>query len=445
MSIKSPSRVILVAENATFYSRGEAARPLHYFEGLHRRGVDVHLVVHERNRAAIHRSFADVMDRFHFVNDSNIQKTLASRSRFLPARWRLVTVTSVIHLITQARQKSIVKKLIAECDQPCLVHQPIPITPYMPSVLFGLGVPVVIGPLNGKMDYPIPFREREPLLTMPLMQLARIVAIPLNRLLPGRCNASVILVANERTRKALPYRVRGQVVQLTPNAVDPRVWSPHPRPKKDGPICFAFLGELVKFKGVDVLLRAFRCVTDEIPAKLEVIGSGPERTRLEKLTEELGLKNWVTFHGRLHDEPLVECLRRADVFAFPSLREAGGAVVLEAMSLGLPVIAADWGGPSDFLSVEEGILVPTDSPASFERGFAEAMLRLAKDEQLRHRMGKAARAKVLAGYTWDQRVRSLLELYRTLLATISATNTSNGMDTVSVINTVADSGSTLEG
>ena len=249
---------------------------------------------------------------------------------------------------------------------------------------------------------------------MLLMRLVRLIAIPMNMFFSGRRTARVILVANSRTREALPYRSPRCVIELKPNAVDTGFWQRPSRHEDNDPIRFAFLGELVHFKAVDILLRAFRRVVDRIPAELEIIGEGPERKSLERLTRRLGLAERVDFCGRLDGQELADRLGQASVFTFPSLREAGGAVVLEAMSLGLPVIAADWGGPAEFLGPDEGILVPPDSPASFEAGFAAAMLRLAADKELRERLGRAARAKVVAEYTWDDRVQRLLEIYRSV-------------------------------
>ena len=95
----------------------------------------------------------------------------------------------------------------------------------------------------------------------------------------------------------------------------------------------------------------------------------------------------------------------------PSVRECGGAVVLEAMAMGKPVVAAAWGGPADYLDATCGVLVPTTSRADLTEGFARAMLRLARSPHESERMGHAGREKVLREYDWEVKVDAMIDLY----------------------------------
>ncbi len=135
---------------------------------------------------------------------------------------------------------------------------------------------------------------------------------------------------------------------LCENGVEPDVWRRPddlpPRPV-DG-LRLAFLGRLVSWKGVDMVLDVFAEVKKQTPwAELWIIGDGPERARLQSQTEALGLSGAVTFHGWADPEECPRLLSQSDVLLFPSLFDCGGAVVLEAMSLGLTVVALNWGGP----------------------------------------------------------------------------------------------------
>jgi glycosyltransferase involved in cell wall biosynthesis len=109
-------------------------------------------------------------------------------------------------------------------------------------------------------------------------------------------------------------------------------------------------------------------------------------------------------------------LRSADALVLPSLLECGGAVVLEAMAVGLPVIASAWGGPMDYLDAECGVLVPVESRAGFVAGLAEAMARLAADAGLRERMGRAGRRRVVEEFDWEVKVDRMLQLYAQAVA-----------------------------
>ena len=85
-----------------------------------------------------------------------------------------------------------------------IVHQPIPVSPKESSLLYNLGVPVVIGPMNGGMAYPPGFTHSQGNATAAFVRIGRLFSGVLNRLMPGKLRAAALLVANERTGKALP-------------------------------------------------------------------------------------------------------------------------------------------------------------------------------------------------------------------------------------------------
>lgn len=85
---------------------------------------------------------------------------------------------------------------------------------------------------------------------------------------------------------------------------------------------------------------------------------------------------------------------------------------MEAMSLGLPVIAADWGGPSDYVRPETGSLVGVGSRAELVEELAQAMRTLAEDGELRERLGQQGRAHAVAELDWSRRIDDLLALYQ---------------------------------
>ena len=104
-------------------------------------------------------------------------------------------------------------------------------------------------------------------------------------------------------------------------------------------------------------------------------------------------------------------MRDATALVLPSLRECGGAVVLEAMSVGTPVIATDWGGPSDYVDDSCGILVPPRSAASFVAGLSEAMEELASNSERCAEMGRCGLERVRRQFTWDAKIAQILEHY----------------------------------
>jgi glycosyltransferase involved in cell wall biosynthesis len=278
-----------------------------------------------------------------------------------------------------------------------------------------LGAPVVIGPMNGGMSFPPAFRRREGRWVAASVRLLRAASTLLHRVMPGKLKAEVLLVANERTRRALPRGTRGGTLTLVENGVDLSTWGPDPEarpvPAPGASVRFAFVGRLVDWKGVDLLLDAFQAVVGQVPAALEVLGDGPMADALKAQAGRLGLAGSVEFVGWRTPEECARRLRAADVLVLPSLYECGGAVVLEAMACGLPVIATNWGGPADYLDESCGILVAPDTRDGFIQGLTEAMVRLAGSPALRAEMGRAGRARVVREFAWERKIDRVLEIY----------------------------------
>jgi glycosyltransferase involved in cell wall biosynthesis len=110
-----------------------------------------------------------------------------------------------------------------------------------------------------------------------------------------------------------------------------------------------------------------------------------------------------------------ECARQlqsADALVLPSLYECGGAVVLEAMALGKPVVATAWGGPLDYLDARCGVLVPPRDRESLVQGLADAMVRLASSPVVREAMGREGLEKVRREHDWDVKVDRIVAVYR---------------------------------
>jgi glycosyltransferase involved in cell wall biosynthesis len=403
-------RICIVAEHASTRFGGEAIIPVHYFRLLRSRGIQSWLVVHSRTRSEVEELFPQDLDRIRFVQDLWIQKLLFYFSRYLPRRLSEATLGLFNQLITQFCQRAILRQLI-HGEGINVIHQPIPVAPRFPSVLFGLGVPVMIGPLNGGMEYPPAFRRTESRISRMAIALGRLFANAVNTLLPGKKCADVVLVANERTRRALPSGIRGRVIELVENGIDIGVWQGASASTDTAAARFVFLGRLVDWKAVDIVIRALEKVPS---AKLEVIGDGPMSETWKSLADELRVKDRVHFAGWL---PQLECaarLRTSVALVLPSLYECGGAVVLEAMAMGKPVIATRWGGPADYLDASSGILVEPESYSGLVDGFAEAMQKFIDSPKLAKLMGAAGRERVVRDFDWQRKIDQITSIYRAL-------------------------------
>lgn len=449
-------KILIVAEHASLKFGGEAALPLHYFRTMRKRNLEAWLIIHERTRKELETLFPQHRDRIYYISDTFIHRFLFWCGKFLPQRLDYFTFGLLMRLITQIMQRRIAKQVIQE-QEIDIIHQPIPVSPKEPSIMFNLGVPVVIGPMNGGMRYPDGFRQMNSIVSNSI-EIGRIFANFVNKLIPGKRKATTLLVANQRTKEALPEGVRGKVIELVENGVDLAVWRLKSQSKQDfvpkreslssltheeifaikgdmgqslssgetieyskpivqGATKFVFIGRLVHWKAVDLLILAFERVCKKVPVELEIIGEGVKKEALELQAKELGLiksldRESVHFTGWLSQAECAEKLQFADILVLPSLLECGGAVVLEAMTMGLPVIATNWGGPADYIDESCGILVEPKSRDFLIDNLANAMVKMAKSSELRHKMGQAGRQRIFDYFDWEVKLDRMLEIYR---------------------------------
>ena len=437
-------RVLIVAEHASVKFGGEAALPLHYFRVLRKRQIEAWLVVHERTRDELKLYFEDDFDRIFFVSDTVIHRLLWRLGQYLPQRLAYFSVWFILRLLTQITQRNLVKRIV-QSHHITVVHQPIPVSPKEPSLIFDVGAPVIIGPMNGGMDYPPAFQWMQSRFLHLALDGGRLLSDGLNWLLPGKRRAAVLLVANARTRAALPKNACSNIVKLHENGVDLSVWQPTftkssqaikpPLTETTNNVTkFVFVGRLVHWKAVNLLLMAFEQVAQQLPVELEIIGDGPEGMSLRQQAKDLGLlplpdsesveqtttkqsrpHSSVRFLGWLSQADCARRLQQSDVMVLPSMLECGGAVVLESMAMGVPVIATNWGGPSDYLNESCGILIEPRSQRLFVDDLAAAMIRMAASPALRRSMGQMGRHRATNHFDWEVKTDAILEIYQNVL------------------------------
>jgi glycosyltransferase involved in cell wall biosynthesis len=177
-------------------------------------------------------------------------------------------------------------------------------------------------------------------------------------------------------------------------------------------LCFFQNGRLVEHKGTDLVIKALKKTRN--PIEFDIIGRGPELENLKALTSALNLETRVHFIEWIPDHSKVaETLRKYRAFVFPSLAEANGIVVQEAMVQGLPVIALDWGGPSLLVTRETGMLIEPINEEHVVAELANAMDLLALDGELAEQMSIAGRKRAHeCGYLWSGVIGNWISVYR---------------------------------
>ncbi len=168
-----------------------------------------------------------------------------------------------------------------------------------------------------------------------------------------------------------------------------------------------FVGFLIRRKGVNLLINAFKDIIKNKDANLLIIGEGIDEQEFRDQAQD---SPRINFMGAKSQEDVVSYLRASDVFVLPSLSEGRPNVVPEAMATGLPVIATDVDGTGEFIENEKtGILIP----ANDEEAIKAAIEDLLKNEKKRERLAKAGHAAVLKmGLGWDVCAKNYEEIYK---------------------------------
>jgi teichuronic acid biosynthesis glycosyltransferase TuaC len=211
-------------------------------------------------------------------------------------------------------------------------------------------------------------------------------------------------------------KVRDQVIEgaapvkttVLYNGVDPQMFSPADG-EPDAPVILS-VGNLIPVKGHELLLKAFAAIQNQFPQlSLEIIGDGPERARLQHLSNEQGLAGRVHFRGRQSRQQVADAMRRATIFALPSRYEGLGCVYIEAMAAAKPVIACLGQGIDEV--IEQGVNGCLIRPDDL-KDLIGILTRLLQQAEVRRKMGDAARRTILQGFTLGEQAARLFRLYR---------------------------------
>ncbi len=295
-----------------------------------------------------------------------------------------------------------------------LVHRVTPLSPTMPSPIAGhchrIGVPFVLGPLNGGVPWPkghqsARIKERE------WLSFVR----DAYRLVPGyrstRRRCSAIIAGSIDTLEREPAWVRDRAFHIPENAIDPSRFTVHRTPRTIDELRIVFVGRLVPYKGCDILLEAALPMLRHGRARLTIVGDGPQRAELESIVSREGLEKQVEFRGWVAHEDVAPIIAEADLFAFPSIREFGGAVAIEAMAVGTPPMVVAYGGLAETVTEDEGFPIPIGSRSDLVQRFRSRLEEILDDPGIIDRKGQAGRCRVDAHFTWDAKASQVMDVY----------------------------------
>jgi glycosyltransferase involved in cell wall biosynthesis len=418
----SPStlRVLLIVEQCNPEWPSVPLEGFRYYEAI-RRFADVTLATHERNRQALTR--AGMAAGVVFIPES---PAVAGYFRAVGAiavrggrvNWPILYALGYpVYAEFNRRVYRTFREPVLRGDYD-LVHAFSPIIPRYPVALAEAcrTTPFVLGPVNGGLAFPRTFGA------IARREFSRFRFLRASsRLIPGYratyLKADKVLAGSSATLAMLQtiFDVRDDRMELFhENGVVANLFGERPRRSDGKPLSLLFAGRLVPFKCADAVVEALGRLDATFPITLTIVGDGPERKPLEEQARRLGLANRVIFAGWAPHERMVDYYRQADVFCFPSIREFGGAVVLEAMATGLPCIVTNYGGIAEYVTDQSGFRIDPTSRENLVHHLARHIETLFHSADLWNGMSAAA-AQRAAGFEWSRKGRWLVEKYAKLV------------------------------
>jgi glycosyltransferase involved in cell wall biosynthesis len=231
----------------------------------------------------------------------------------------------------------------------------------------------------------------------------------------------VVVISQTMAQDLVERGVKREQIVCVPNGVDTGLFSPKPREQTLSQILqidslvIGFIGSLRRLEGLDILIYAFRRILSEFPqVKLLIVGEGEDRKRLERMSEELGVRQKIIFTGLIDHSLVPMYYSLIDIVVFPRVDSRVNRLVtplkpLEAQAMGKALIISDLPALKETVSPEQSHF--TFRPGDIE-GLADLCIRLLRDDHLRHELGRANRKYVVENRDWTLIVKKYNELYR---------------------------------
>ncbi len=385
------------------------------------RQTDAHIVTQIRNRDAFVRAGLKEGVDFTAIDTEAISRPLWKFAEFLRGGsgvgWTIHTaISSLAYPYFESRvwKEFGTRIRSGEFD---VVHRITPLTPTAASPIArkveAAGIPFVLGPLNGGVPWPQGFdaerrKERE--------WLSHLRGV--SRWLPAYRktyrSASLVFCGSKFTQSDLPRRYAHKYRYEPENGVDPTRFTHRCSAEPTQPLRLCFVGRLVPYKCPDLVLQAAEKYLKAGTARVDFIGDGPMMGDLKRWVAERGLDASVTFHGWLPHQTVQAVLALNNVLAFPSIREFGGGVVLEAMAVGLVPIVVDYAGPGELVEEAWGYKLPMGNRQDIARNLEGLLGRLIADPAVLREKAVAGMQRVASEHAWDAKAAKIVKQYEAL-------------------------------
>lgn len=381
--------------------------------------TEVTLVTHVRNKENIEKekhNFSEII----YIDNEYIASPLDKLSKLLRkigvGGWMTNMGLRYPAYIAFEKEAKKLLKMRFDNKEFDIIHRISPVSPTLPSLIASnTNIPFILGPINGSLPWPKQYKEE--------IKKEREFVVHLRgvyKFLPyyesSFSCARHILAAFEHVKKDIPESCQRKLIKFDELGVDTDAYKPVVKDYfQNQKLTFLFVGRLVPYKGAHIVINAFaesKYLREN--HRLIIVGDGPDEDFLHSLVETHNLNQIVNMVGWKNQVEVAEYMCQADVFVFPTIREVGGNVIIEAMASGLPVIAPDYGGPRELINEKLGFKIQLSDKKTFLNSHIEAMETLARNHELRQKMSIEARKYVLENYSWNSKADKLMEIYKTI-------------------------------
>jgi glycosyltransferase involved in cell wall biosynthesis len=237
---------------------------------------------------------------------------------------------------------------------------------------------------------------------------------PLIEKITVKAPSSVIHTVSEASKDDLiRFGARASKIRIIPNGLDAKGYYRQSRSQIEYHDYFLFIGRLVFYKNLDVVITAFTDVVKKAAScKLVVVGDGPMLTKWQKKVSDLGLNKSVIFLGYVSEDEKIQLLSKCRALVLPSFVEGFGFVILESFAMEKPVIVSNIKPLSEIISdCIDGFVLPMDDPIRW----SEKICYLIENKEICKSMGRNGRKKLEEKYDNEYRLNDMESLYLSLL------------------------------
>lgn len=287
---------------------------------------------------------------------------------------------------------------------------------WMPTFLPFFKVPFIWGPLGGADGVPkaylkeLPFKQR----VVQSMRYILIKTAPINPLVYFPSKAAVAIIGRTQNNvEAIPQRYRKKCHVILETAMENgNLLNERKSIQEKGCVEIISTGRLVPFKNIRMAIEVLKRIRDDgYSFHYTIVGKGSEKKQIEEMVKNYHLAENIKLVGEVPRETVMEYLKMADMYLFPSLREGGSWALMEAMAAELPVVCFDWTGTG---VITDDLCANRIKPTSMKQDvdcFADAVEDLINNPEKRVAYGVHARERILNVYNWDTKGRFMDKLF----------------------------------